>query len=100
MKLIVTAVRSLKEVRREAISALHIKIDSIGVDDLVLRSLESVFTRHRGDCPVYFHVNAKDGEQVIQAHSNYNIKPSDGLLKDLAKIVGQESLGFSMNHHQ
>ncbi|MBN2078516.1 MAG: DNA polymerase III subunit alpha, partial [Spirochaetes bacterium] len=100
MKLIVTAVRSLKDVRREAISALHIKINTIGVDDLVLRSLESVFTRHRGDCPVYFHINAKDGEQVIQAHSNFNIKPSDGLMKDLAKIVGQESLGFSMHHHQ
>lgn len=99
MKLIATGVKSLQEVRKESISALHIRLDMIGVDDTVIKSLESVFSRHRGDCPIYFHVNVKDEEKVIKAHSAYNIRPSEGLVKDLSLIVGQESLGFSISNH-
>jgi DNA polymerase III subunit alpha len=98
-KLIATEVKSLKEARKESISALHIKLNTIGVDDDMLKSLESVFTRHKGDCPVYFHVNVKDQEKVIKAHPSYNIRPSEGLVKDLSLIVGQESLGFSISNH-
>jgi DNA polymerase-3 subunit alpha len=100
MKLIATGVKSLKEVRKESISALHIRLDVIGVDDTVLKSLESVFSRHRGDCPIYFHVNMKDDEKIIMAHSTYNVKPSDSLVKDLSQIVGQDSLGFTISNHQ
>ena len=99
MKLIATGVKSLQEVRKESISALHIRLDMIGVDDTVIKSLESVFSRHRGDCPIYFHVNVKDEEKVIKAHSAYNIRPSEGLVNDLSLIVGQESLGFSISNH-
>lgn len=99
MKLIVTGVKSLKEVRQESISALHIRLDAIGVDDDILKSMEAIFTRHKGDCPIFFHVNAREGEKVIKAHSTFNVKPTDSLVKDLSQIVGQDSLGFSISHH-
>ena len=100
LKLIANGVKSLKDVRKESISALHIRIDAIGVDDNVIKCLESVFSRHKGECPIFFHVNAREGEKVIKAHSTFNVKPSDSLLQDLSQIVGPESLGFSMSHHQ
>ncbi len=99
MKLIATAVKSLKEVRQESISALHIRLDAIGVDDDILKSMEAIFTRHKGDCPIFFHVNAREGEKIIKAHATFNVKPTDGLVKDLSQIVGQDSLGFSISHH-
>ena len=99
MKIVVTGIKSLKEVKQEAISALHIKLDIIGVDDTMLKTLESVFTRHKGECPIFFHVNAKEGEKVIKAHSTYNVKPSEGLVKDLTQVIGQDSLTFTISHH-
>jgi len=99
MKLIVTGVKSLKEVRQESISALHIRLDAFGVDDDILKSMEAIFTRHKGDCPIFFHVNAKEGEKVIKAHSTFNVKPTDSLVRDLSQIIGQDSLGFSISHH-
>ncbi|MBP7736783.1 MAG: DNA polymerase III subunit alpha [Spirochaetes bacterium] len=99
MKLIATAVKSLKEVRQESISALHIRLDAIGVDDDILKTMEAIFTRHKGDCPIFFHVNAREGEKIIKAHATFNVKPTDGLVKDLSQIVGQDSLGFSISHH-
>ncbi len=98
-KIIVNGIKSLKEVRQESISALHIRLDALGVDDDILKSMESIFSRHKGDCPIYFHVKAKDGDKVIRAHPTFNIRPSDGLVKDLSQVVGQESLGFSIHHH-
>jgi DNA polymerase-3 subunit alpha len=100
LKLIANGVKSLKEVRRESISALHIKIEAIGVDDKIIKSLESVFARHKGECPIFFHVNSREGEQVIKAHSTFNVKPTEDLVSDLSQIVGPESLGFSISHHQ
>ncbi|MBN2159432.1 MAG: DNA polymerase III subunit alpha [Spirochaetes bacterium] len=100
MKLIATGVKSLKEVRKNSISAVHIRLDALGVDDDILKSLESIFTRHKGDCPIYFHVNVKEGEKVIRAHPTYNVRPSESLMKDLSQVIGQESLGFSISNHQ
>ncbi len=99
MKIVVTGIKSLKEVKQEAISAVHIKLDIIGVDDTMLKTLESVFTRHKGECPIFFHVDAKEGEKVIRAHATYNVKPSEGLVKDLSQVIGQDSLTFTISHH-
>ena len=99
MKIVVTGIKSLKEVKQEAISAVHIKLDVIGVDDTMLKTLESVFTRHKGECPIFFHVKAKEGEKVIRAHATYNVKPSEGLVKDLSQVIGQDSLTFTISHH-
>ncbi len=98
IKLIVTEMKSLKEVRRGAISAIHIKLDPVGVDDGILKSLEEVFQRHRGNCPIFFHVPEKEGEKVIKAHASFNIRPSDGLVSDLSRILGNESIGYSISN--
>jgi DNA polymerase III alpha subunit len=99
IKLIVQGVKSLREVREKSISAIHIKLDTIGVDDQTLKTLQSIFARHKGDCPIFFHVNLKEGERIIKAHSAYNITPSEKLVKDLTQIIGQESIGYSISSH-
>ncbi len=99
VKMIATDIRLLKEVRRESISAIHIRLNPIGVDDDILKTLESVFERHKGDCPIYFHVIEKEEEKIIKAHSTFNITPSEELVQDLSSIIGQESLGYSIMHH-
>ena len=99
MKLIVTGIKTLKDVRRNAISAVHIKIDDIGVDDHTLKAMEDIFVRHKGDCPIYFHVNLKKGEKIVKAHSSFNIKPSENLVNDLSQIIGKESIGYSISQH-
>ena len=95
-KIIVKDVRSLKEFRREAISAIHIRLDSAGADENMLNTLKSAFQRHRGDCPIFFHVNEDKGEKIIRAHSAFNISPSEALVQDLSRILGRESVRYSV----
>ncbi len=99
VKMIATDVRFLREVRRESISAIHIRLNPVGLDDQILKTLESVFVRHKGDCPIYFHVIEQEEEKIIKAHSTFNITPSEDLVRDLSSIIGQESLGYSIMHY-
>jgi DNA polymerase-3 subunit alpha len=95
-KLILRSVRKLSDLRREAIAAIHIKLDPLGVDDIVLQKMKAILERHRGDCPIYFHVKEEEKEKIIRAHKTFNIRPSDGLVQDLSEIVGQDSIRYSM----
>jgi hypothetical protein len=98
-KLIVNSAKPLKEVRRDAISAIHIKLDADGVDDSVLSSIRQAFRQHRGECPVYFHINEKDStEKVVKAHNTFNIHPSEELVKDLCSIVGRDCVRYTIGH--
>ncbi|PKL39738.1 MAG: DNA polymerase III subunit alpha [Spirochaetae bacterium HGW-Spirochaetae-1] len=98
-KIIVNSVRALKDVRREAISAIHIKLDPIGVDEKILDMIKSTFLRYKGDCPIFFHVNERnDREKIIKVHNTFNITPSEGLVKDLSQILGQESIRYTIGH--
>jgi len=97
-KIIVKNVRSLKDFRRESISAIHIKLDSIGIDESMLTTLKTAFLRHRGDCPIFFHVNEDRGEKIIKAHSAFNITPSENLVRDLSQILGKESIRYSVGN--
>ena len=98
-KMIVNNVRPLKEVRREAISAIHIKLDPPGVSERFLETLKQTLQRHRGDCPIYFHVNEIDSrEKVIKAHNTFNITPSEQLVHDLSNMLGPEKVRYSIGH--
>ncbi len=97
-KIIVTSVKSLREFRRQAISALHIKLDSPEIDEDMLNTLKSAFLRNRGDCPIFFHVNEEKGEKIIKAHSTFNISPSESLVKDISEILGGESIRYTVGN--
>jgi len=58
--------------------------------------MKSVLQRHKGESPIYFHVKEDRAEKIIKAHSTFNIKPSDSLVRDLTELVGQESIRYSM----
>jgi len=96
-KIIVTDVKSLREIRRESISSIHIKLNPVGVDDGLLNGIKEIIQRYHGRCPVYFHINGtKGGERIIKAHHTYNSSPSDDLLDELSRVVGAESVHFAM----
>lgn len=95
-KMLATDIKTLKEIRKEKISALHIRLDPIGVDEEVLEDMKKLFTRHKGECPVFFHVNDKEGIKIIRAHSSFSITPNDSLVKDLSSMIGDDSFKYAL----
>jgi len=96
-KIIMNSVRLLKEVRREAVSGVHVKFDSLGVDDVVINSLKNVVENHKGECPLFFHVKKDNESSVIRAHSTFNISPSEDFVQDISSVLGHDSVRYSFS---
>ena len=96
-KMLVDEVKTLRDARRKAVSAVHIKIDTLGLENATLTKIKNVLEENRGDCPVFFHIEtAPKCEKIIRAHSTYNIKPSDKLTDDIMRIAGHDSIRYSL----
>ena len=60
--------------------------------------LKKVFEKHKGNCPVFFHVtvNPKTGEQkIVKAHISIGVKPSDELVSDISKLIGNDTVRYT-----
>lgn len=98
-KLIASSLKSLKDVRREAVAGIHIRLDSLGVDDTVISDIKSVVERHKGNCPLYFHIREHEGVRTIKAHSSFNVHPSEGFIEEISGMVGHDSIRYSFNRY-
>jgi len=92
-------VKSLSEIKRDAVSAIHINLDIIGVDDSLLSELKEILEDNKGSCQVIFHLKEKKGaDTMIKAHSSYNISVSEELIKDLTRIIGQNAISYTIGN--
>lgn len=98
-KILANSLKSLKEVRRDAASAIHIKLDSLGVDDDVIVKIKEVIEKHKGNCPLFFHVKDHNETKTIRAHSAFNIFPSEVFIEDISKLVGHDSVRYSFTRY-
>ncbi|MGL4370168.1 MAG: OB-fold nucleic acid binding domain-containing protein, partial [Spirochaetota bacterium] len=98
-KFIADSIKTIREARRDAVSAVHINIDPIGMDEDILMKMKKVFEKHKGNCQVYFHVdvNAKEAkEKIVKAHISIGVKPSDELIEDVTALIGKNTVRYSL----
>lgn len=96
IKIFVEEIKTLNEARKKSISAIHINIDPIGLDDSIFNQLKNVLEEHKGACPIYFHVDLKkDDEKIVRAHRTFNIQPTDDLIKKLNNLIGDNCVRYS-----
>ncbi len=96
-RVIVSEVKSLREMRADSITAIHIKIDNKRMTVATLEALKSVIEKNSGDCPVLFHVrNQKNAPKTIMAHRTFNVAPTEALIREISNIVGQDAVRFSI----
>ncbi len=94
-KMLASSVKLLKDVRRDAVVSVHIKLDPLGVDDDIIKKMKEIIEKAKGSCPIYFHIKEGKEEKVIKAHSSFNVSPSDDFIKDMSSIVGHDSIRYS-----
>ncbi|HEY1406155.1 MAG TPA: DNA polymerase III subunit alpha, partial [Spirochaetota bacterium] len=98
-KMIADSLKPLREARREAVTAIHIKIDPIGLDDETLTALKKIFDTHRGNCDVFFHVETggRDKERkIIKAHNSVRVKASNELIDEVQRLVGKDTIRYTL----
>jgi DNA polymerase III alpha subunit len=98
-KIIANSFKSLKEVRCNAASAIHISLNSLGIDEDVISKLKGIIEKHKGDCPLYFHIREQDEVKTIKAHPTFNITPSELFIEDISDLVGHDSIRYSFTRY-
>ncbi|MBN2403630.1 MAG: DNA polymerase III subunit alpha [Spirochaetes bacterium] len=99
LKIVAQEVKTLKDVKRDSVSGIHINFNSASPDENILKSLKAIIVKYQGangKCPVYFHLNGSNGDhKTIKAHHAFNTMPSDKLRTELSAIVGTDSVYFT-----
>ena len=98
-KMIANSIKSLREARREAVNAVHLRIDPIGVDNEMLVKLKEILAKHKGDCQIFLHIDqdGKGGDtRIVKAHSSIRVRPSDELIESIQTLIGKDTVRYSL----
>ncbi len=99
MKIMVREVKTLKEIKRDSISGIHINFNTASPDEEILKNIKAIIVKYGGNgskCPVFFHLNGNNGnKKTIKAHHAFNTTPSEKLKAELSALMGADSVYYS-----
>ncbi len=94
-KLLVNDITPLAEVHKKFTRSIHVRLVTDHVEENVLKNLQEVLSQHPGSIPVYLEFRGGDNlrSQMLVDRSLF-VKPSEGLVQSLQKIVGDEAVSL------
>jgi DNA polymerase-3 subunit alpha len=93
--LLVEKIVPVEEVILERVGGLIVALDEATAVDERLGRLEGILTRHKGERPLLLEVPASEGRVRIRADRRFAVRVSEGLLDELADLVGSSALSFA-----
>jgi DNA polymerase-3 subunit alpha len=94
VELLAEDVMGLDEARRFLTAyagPLRLKMSSVGMQEGVLEKVKKIFAEHHGQSPVIFDVLVP-GHGEYSVETEYTVKATDKLFKDLEKLLGKDAL--------
>ncbi len=97
-KIQVSEIRLPEEVRQKLTRVMDIHVILSDINEACLAELHAILSRHKGHCKVRITVERPGiGNVGILAGTQYQVEPSDELVKDLDALHMQKVLTFSQN---
>jgi len=86
---------SLDDARQRFTKSIHIRLPSTMIEPSILKSLKDICSVNKGDCDLFLHLKtSRYGEVVVQANPDTKVAPTDALISQIEKIVGEHSIWF------
>ncbi|MDD5772647.1 MAG: DNA polymerase III subunit alpha [bacterium] len=96
VKVIAEEIIPLAQVKEKMTDIIHIRINTLGVENSLLEEIKNILNRNKGKCSVYLHFLKPSKEEVVQKlNSNFFALPSGELIDEIEKILGEGSVWFS-----
>ncbi|MFA5975787.1 MAG: DNA polymerase III subunit alpha [Elusimicrobiota bacterium] len=89
-EIVVEEMVPLSAARERYVSEMLVRLSSPGLEESVLTDLKATLSRHPGRCRVCFEVATPPGGTVV-VETDFQVKPSEALFKELEQHLGQES---------
>jgi len=84
----------LSEAQEKLTRAVHLNINSIGLEDEVLLQLQKMLLGYKGDKPIYIHLKTNQEEMTLDLGSDFYVQPSPQLVTSIEKLLGVNSVSF------
>ncbi|HEO72608.1 MAG TPA: DNA polymerase III subunit alpha, partial [Candidatus Hydrogenedentes bacterium] len=86
----------IEEAESRLTRAVHIRFNTIGLDDTLLEHLMDVLSAKPGPCDVYLHcITPNQDEVTVHATSACRVAPSPGLRANIEDILGEDTVWYS-----
>ena len=97
-KIIVDDIVPIEEARRVFTQAISIDLNMIGMDRGILEKLKELFSKHKGNIPVYFNIKTiKNGSYRILVDKELFVTPTDEMIGELEELVGRDRISFQID---
>ncbi len=93
-QIILEKIVPVSQMREELTSAVHIKLQTVGLEEDTLSSLKKTLEKHRGICPVFLRFKTPHHGELALKSTNIRVFPSETLLKDVEDLIGKDSVVF------
>ena len=94
--LIATDILPIEDVESQLTKAVHIRLNTIGLEEQLLQKLAEALGAEPGKCDVYIHcISPELGEVTIHATDACRVAPTDQLREKVEELIGPDTLWFS-----
>ncbi|MGA1876169.1 MAG: DNA polymerase III subunit alpha [bacterium] len=91
--LVASEIISLDDLRRKSVRQFHIRMPMETLTNQNLQDLRRLFQVSPGQCEVYLHLLTEDDEElVLMADSRIQVEPSEDLIMEVEKLLGNGSV--------
>lgn len=92
----VNQVIPIHEALRFFTKKIVLRMSEIGLQDDLLKKIQTIASAHHGQCPLMFELKTRDGHCVtLQSGRLYFVMPSNKVYKEFADLLGRENISFS-----
>ena len=94
--LIASSVVPIENAERLLTRAVHVRVSTVGLDEILVQQLAEVLDAKPGPCDVYLHcVTPENNEYTIHAAGSCRCAPSDALRREVETLLGEDTVWYS-----
>ncbi|MBI5094728.1 MAG: DNA polymerase III subunit alpha [Candidatus Hydrogenedentes bacterium] len=94
--LIASEIIPIEEAEKTLTKAVHIRINTVGTDEIVLQRLAESLGERPGKCDVYLHCQTPEhGEVTVHATDACRVTPSPDLRATVEQLLGEDTMWYS-----
>ncbi|MFZ5434575.1 MAG: DNA polymerase III subunit alpha [Calditrichota bacterium] len=91
-KFITQNIYTIDEAKAEFAQSLWLTVQTPGINEKTLDSLEDLFVKHSGNVPIYFKIMQNDGSARVLQSRRYRLKTSPEVLRQVQEMLGQSQV--------
>jgi DNA polymerase-3 subunit alpha len=99
ISILVDEILSLDDARQKFSTSVHVRLPLTMLESSALESLKGVFADNKGGCNLFLHFQTSQyDEVVIQANPDTKVSPTEVLISQVEKMVGEQCVWLGNSH--